>query len=176
MTTVDEALALPKGVAGAIVAEMERGFETDSLVVVTEQDILGERLQRRQRRRKRADAFLTEASEIEESDLVVHIDHGVGRYEGLETVKAGGVPHDCLRVIYGGGDRLFVPVENIEVLSRYGSDSENAQLDKLGGAQWQAKRAKLKQRIRDMAEQLIAVAAARAHQTGGKAGGARRRL
>ncbi len=161
VATVDEALALPKGVAGAIVAEMERGFETDSLVVVTEQDILGERLQRRQRRRKRADAFLTEASEIEESDLVVHIDHGVGRYEGLETVKAGGVPHDCLRVIYGGGDRLFVPVENIEVLSRYGSDSENAQLDKLGGAQWQAKRAKLKQRIRDMAEQLIAVAAAR---------------
>lgn len=159
--TIDAALDLPKGVAGAIVAEMERGFEADGLVVVTEQDILGERLQRRQRRRKRADAFLTESSEIDEGDLVVHIDHGVGRYEGLETVKAGGAPHDCLRVTYHGGDRLFVPVENIDVLSRYGSDSETAQLNKLGGAQWQAKRAKLKQRIRDMAEQLIAVAAAR---------------
>jgi len=159
--TLDAALALPAGVAGALIGEIERGFETDGLAVVTEADILGERMHRRQRRRRRADAFLTEASDIAENDLVVHIDHGVGRYEGLETVTAGGVPHDCLRVVYDGGDRLFVPVENIDVLSRFGAESEGVGLDRLGGAQWQARRAKLKQRIREMAEQLIAVAAAR---------------
>ncbi len=159
--TLDEALALPPGVAGALIAEIERGFETDALALVTEADILGERMHRRQRRRRRADAFLTEASQITEGDLVVHLDHGVGRYEGLETVRAGGAPHDCLRVTYDGGDRLFVPVENIDVLSRFGQDSEGAQLDRLGGAQWQARRAKIKERIREIANQLIAVAAAR---------------
>ncbi len=159
--TLDAALALPDGMAGAVIAEIERGFETDRVVIVTEADILGERMHRRQRRRRRADAFLTEASDISEGDLVVHLDHGIGRYQGLETVTAGGVPHDCLRVVYDGGDRLFVPVENIDVLSRFGSDSEGATLDRLGGAQWQARRAKMKQRIREMAEQLIAVAANR---------------
>ncbi|MGZ0188611.1 MAG: transcription-repair coupling factor, partial [Alphaproteobacteria bacterium] len=161
VTTIDEAMALPKGVAGGLVAEIERGFETSDLVLVTEADILGERMHRRQRRRRRADAFLTEASDITEGDLVVHLDHGIGRYEGLETVKAGGAPHDCLRITYGGGDRLFVPVENIDVLSRFGQETEGTNLDRLGGAQWQARRAKMKQRIREMAEQLIAVAATR---------------
>ncbi|MEQ9123397.1 MAG: CarD family transcriptional regulator, partial [Alphaproteobacteria bacterium] len=159
--TLDAARALAKGVVAAIVAEVEKGFETDDLLVVTEADILGERMRRRQRRRRRADAFLTEASQITEGDLVVHLEHGIGRYEGLETVKAGGAPHDCLRVIYDGGDRLVVPVENIDVLSRFGADSEGAALDRLGGAQWQARRARMKQRIREMADELIAVAAAR---------------
>lgn len=160
--TLDEALALEAGMAGTVIAELDRGFETDDLLVVTEADILGERMHRRQRRRRRADAFLTEASDIADGDLVVHIDHGIGRYEGLETVKAGGAPHDCLRVVYDGGDRLFVPVENIDVLSRFGAETEGTGLDRLGGAQWQARRAKMKQRIREMAEQLIAVAAQRA--------------
>jgi transcription-repair coupling factor (superfamily II helicase) len=65
---------------------------------------------------------------------VVHVDHGIGRYEGLETLDVTGAPHDCLKVVYDGGDKLYVPVENIEVLSRYGSESEGVELDKLGGA------------------------------------------
>lgn len=158
---LDAALKLPAGMAAAFVSEIERGFETEGLTLVAEADILGERMRRRRQRRRKADAFLTEASEISEGDMVVHIDHGIGRYEGLETVKAGGAPHDCLRVVYDGGDRLFVPVENIDVLSRFGSETEGAGLDRLGGAQWQARRARMKERIQEMAVELIAVAAQR---------------
>jgi transcription-repair coupling factor (superfamily II helicase) len=77
-----------------------------------------------------------------------------------------GAPHDCLFLMYAGNDRLFLPVENIELLTRYGSDEEGAQLDKLGGGAWQARKAKLKDRIRDMAEQLIKTAAARELRVG----------
>ncbi len=159
--TFDEIFKLPQGAAAGVIAEIDRGFETDTLLLVTEADIVGERINRRHRRRRRADTFLTEVSDIVEGDLVVHLEHGIGRYEGLETVTAGGAPHDCLRVIYDAGDRLFVPVENIDVLSRFGSDSDGATLDRLGGAAWQARRAKAKERIREMAAQLIAVAAQR---------------
>ncbi len=144
------------------VAGFERGFSAAGVAVVTEQDILGDRLVRPpKRRRVKAENFISEASTLGEGDLVVHLDHGIGRYEGLETLDVAGAAHDCLKVVYDGGDRLFVPVENIEVLSRYGAETEGATLDRLGGAAWQARKAKLKQRIRDMADKLIAVAAAR---------------
>ena len=142
--------------------ELEHGFQDEDLVVFSEQDLLGERISRRARRRRRADQFLTEVTEIAEGDLVVHLDHGIGRYEGLETVTAGGAAHDCLKLFYHDDNKLYVPVENIEVLSRYGSDSATVQLDRLGSAQWQARKAKLKERIREMADELIRTAAARA--------------
>ncbi|MCA8926984.1 MAG: transcription-repair coupling factor [Alphaproteobacteria bacterium] len=142
--------------------ELEHGFQADGLVVFSEQDLLGERISRRPRRRRRADQFLTEVSEIAEGDLVVHLDHGIGRYAGLET---GGAAHDCLKLLYHDDNKLYVPVENIEVLSRYGSDHGTVQLDRLGSANWQSRKAKLKDRIREMAGELIQTAAARAlHQ------------
>jgi len=140
---------------------LDRGFETPELAVIAEQDVLGDRLARPQKKKRKADSFIRDASTLVEGDLVVHVDHGIGRYDGLETLTVGGAPHDCIRVIYAGEDKLFVPVENIEVLSRYGSEIAGVQLDKLGGVGWQARKAKLKNRIRDMAEQLIQVAAAR---------------
>ncbi len=161
-----EAVRLPAEAVGLVVLELDQGFVSPDLVVVTEQDILGERLSRKPRSRRRAEQFLTEASQLAEGDLVVHIDHGIGRYEGLEAIDVGGAPHDCLRVVYAGGDKLYVPVENIEVLSRYGSEEAGVQLDKLGGASWQARKAKLKQRIREIADQLIAVAAQRTLRPG----------
>ncbi|MBQ4400434.1 MAG: transcription-repair coupling factor, partial [Alphaproteobacteria bacterium] len=87
--------------------------------------------------------------------------HGIGRFMGLETVTAGGAPHDCLKILYAHDDKLFVPVENIDVISRYGSDDEKIQLDVLGGAAWQAKKAKVKEKIKDIAEKLIKLAAER---------------
>jgi transcription-repair coupling factor (superfamily II helicase) len=92
-------------------------------------------------------------------DLVVHVDHGVGRYRGLETVTAAGAPHDCLLLEYANNDRLYLPVENIDLLSRYGHDS--GLLDRLGGGAWQAKKARLKDRIREMANKLLRIAAER---------------
>ena len=150
----------PKGLF-LTVAELDRGFETDDLVVIAEQDIFGDRLRGRTRRDRRTEAFLTELSALNEGDLVVHREHGVGRYEGLETVTAADAEHDCLRVTYQGGDTLFVPVENMEVLSRFGSDSESAMLDRLGAAAWQARKSRVKDRIAAMAGQLIGIAAQR---------------
>ncbi len=152
---------LPPDRLAAVVLPLEHGFESADLAVVTEQDILGERLSSRARGRRRARDFLQELSEIAEGDIVVHVEHGIGRYEGLETVTAAGAPHDCLRIQYAGDGRLFVPVENIETLSRYGASDSAVALDRLGGVQWQARKARMKQRIRELAEQLIRVAAER---------------
>ncbi len=158
--TLDEAGKLGAGQAALAVLPLETGFETDNLVVVAEQDILGDRLVRRSRKRRPAD-FIAEASSLSAGDIVVHADHGIGRFVGLRTIEAAGAPHDCLEIHYAGDDRLFLPVENIELLSRYGSDAAEATLDKLGGGAWQARKARLKKRLLDMAGQLIRIAAER---------------
>ncbi len=160
--TWTQAQDLPAGTVGLLTLGLERGFIADNLAFVSEQDLLGERIARPPRRRKRADQFIAEASEIAEGDLVVHQDYGIGRYDGLETVAVGSAPHDCLRLVYDGSEKLFLPVENIELLSRFGSDQAGVALDKLGGASWQNRKARMKQRIRDMAGELIRTAAMRA--------------
>jgi transcription-repair coupling factor (superfamily II helicase) len=155
------ARALPAGVIGIVAVGLDRGFVADDLAVVAEQDLLGERISRPARRRRRADQFIAEATEIVDGDLVVHQDYGVGRYDGLETVTAGGAPHECLRLLYDGGQKLFLPVENIELLSRFGAETAGVGLDKLGGAAWQTRKARARMRIRDMADALIRTAAER---------------
>ncbi len=161
VATMADLSELPSAAIGLAALPMESGFIVDDLAVLTEQDILGERIGRATRQRFKAENFIAEASSLAAGDLVVHIDHGVGRFDGLETIAVSGAPHDCLRLVYAGEDKLFIPVENIEVISRFGSEDAGAQLDRLGGAGWQARKAKLKGRIRDMAGELIKVAAAR---------------
>ena len=157
------AQALPPDIVAAAVLPLERGFASGALTAIAEQDILGARPSRPERRRRKpAENFLVDAAALAEGDLVVHADHGIGRYDGLVTVEVDHAPHDCLRILYEGDDRLFLPVENIELLSRYGSADKPVALDRLGGAAWQARKARLKQRIRDMADQLIGLAAERA--------------
>ena len=147
---------------GLAVLPLEHGFETDKLCVVSEQDMLGERLSRTQVGKKRkSDQFIREISSLSEGDYVVHVDHGVGQFAGLETLEAGGALHDCLKVLYAGDDRLFVPVEHIEVLSRFGGEDASVNLDKLGGAGWQARKAKVKKDLMAMADNLLQIAAAR---------------
>ena len=139
---------------------LEHGFETPDMTVISEQDVLGDRLIRQRSKKRKADNFLTEAQSLSPGDLVVHVDHGIGRYHGLEVITAAGAAHECLLLEYAEKSRLYLPVENIELLSRYGHDE--GLLDRLGGGAWQAKKAQLKQRIREMAERLIRVAAERA--------------
>ncbi len=157
-----EARALGPNTVGLMVLGLDAGFTAPGLSFIAEQDILGERMVRPAAKRRRSENFLTEVSALQESDLVVHVDHGIGRFEGLETLDVGTAPHDCLKVIYRDGDRLFVPVENIEVLSRFGSEDASVELDRLGGANWQARKARVKQRLKDIAGKLIKIAAARA--------------
>jgi len=162
-STWQEALgASAKGVPVAMVLPLDTGFANDELELVTEQDLLGDRLVRRRKRKKDSDAFLAELSALNRGDLVVHLDHGIGRYLGLEPITVGQSQHDCVMLEYHGGDKLYIPVENIDVLSRYGSSEEGAFLDRLGGEAWQRRRARLKERIREIANELLRTAAARA--------------
>jgi transcription-repair coupling factor (superfamily II helicase) len=161
--TWQEALGQPETAPAAlIVLPLDHGFTTPDVAVLTEQDMLGDRLVRRRKRRKQADAFLNELATLTPGDLVVHTDHGIGRYEGLTQVPVGNSPHDCVALSYAGGDKLYVPVENLEVLSRYGSDSEGVALDRLGGEAWQRRKSAMKERIREIAHELIRTAAERA--------------
>jgi transcription-repair coupling factor (superfamily II helicase) len=160
--TWQEALgAASKGVALAVLP-LDHGFTTRDVAVLTEQDMLGDRLVRRRRRKKSADAFLSELATLSPGDLVVHADHGIGRYEGLTQIPVGTSPHDCVALEYAGGDKLYVPVENIDILSRYGSESDGVALDRLGGEAWQRRKSRMKERIREIAGELIRTAAERA--------------
>jgi len=161
VTSWSEALSLPRHQIALAVLGLEGGFETDDVAVVSEQDILGDRLVRPRRAARRAENFIAEATSLSAGDLVVHVDHGIGRFIGLKTIEAAGAPHDCLELHYAGGDKLFLPVENIELLSRYGAEETAVDLDRLGGGAWQARKARMKSRIREMAAELIKVAAAR---------------
>ena len=157
-----QAQALAPDQAALIVLGQESGFESDDIALITEQDILGDRLAQPARRRRRAaEDVIGELSVLTEGDLVVHAEHGIGRYEALETLDVGGAPHDCLKLSYAGDDRLFVPVENIDVLSRFGSEEASAQLDRLGGAAWQMRKSRVKARIKDIADRLLKIAAER---------------
>jgi transcription-repair coupling factor (superfamily II helicase) len=155
-----DALKMDAGATGIAVLGIEKGFEAPDFAVVSEQDVLGDRMVRAQTRARRAQNFLSEASSLAPGDLVTHIEHGVGRFMGLKTIEALGAPHDCLELQYDGG-KLFLPVENIELLTRYGADDSGAQLDRLGGAGWQARKARAKERVREIAAELIRIAAAR---------------
>ena len=155
--------ALGKAAKGpvAMVLPLDIGFANDEVDLFTEQDLLGDRLVRRRKKRKDADAFLAELSALNRGDLVVHLDHGIGKYLGLEPITVGQSKHDCVMLEYAGGDKLYLPVENLEVLSRYGSSEEAVALDRLGGEGWQRRKARLKERIRAIAHELLRTAAAR---------------
>ncbi len=143
-----------------VIADLAHGFRDEKYCFISEQDILGERQQRKAKKVTSKD-FIADVSSLNVGELVVHIAHGIGRFMGLETIEAGGAPHDCLKILYAHDDKLFVPVENIDVISRYGSDDDKIQLDVLGGLAWQAKKAKVKEKIKDIAEKLIKLAAER---------------
>ncbi len=152
--------------AAMVVLPIEHGFASPDVALVSEQDILGDRLVRRRKNKKSADAFLAEMAALTPGDLIVHVEHGIGRYEGLASIPVGQSPHDCVALTYAGGDRLYVPVENIDVLSRYGNSDGAVALDKLGGEAWQRRKAKLKERITAIAHELIRTAAERALRPG----------
>jgi transcription-repair coupling factor (superfamily II helicase) len=156
-----EALSLPRPQIALAVLGLESGFETADAAIIGEQDILGDRLVRPRRAARRAENFIAEVTSLGAGELVVHVDHGIGRFVGLRAIEAAGAPHDCLEIHYAGGDKLFLPVENIELLSRYGSEESNVDLDRLGGGAWQARKARMKSRIREIANELIKIAAER---------------
>ncbi|MCF8510693.1 MAG: transcription-repair coupling factor [Rhodobacteraceae bacterium] len=157
---VPEDLRGARGKLFLMVWPLDSGFAAPGLAVISEQDVLGERLSAKPRKKRKAENFLRDAESLSPGDLVVHVEHGVGRYLGLETITALGAPHACVALEYADAAKLYLPVENIELLSRYGHDE--GLLDRLGGGAWQAKKAKLKERIKEIADRLMRIAAERA--------------
>src|SRR5262249_55719286 len=104
--TWPEALRLPGPEVALAVLGLESGFETEDAAVISEQDILGDRLVRSRRASRRAENFIAEATSLATGDLVVHVDHGIGRFVGLRAIEAAGAPHDCLDLHYAGGGRM----------------------------------------------------------------------
>jgi transcription-repair coupling factor len=157
-----EAEQLPKKLVRVHTLDLNQGFQTQNVTFITEREIFGEKKKKVPKRSKRADLFIAEASALTLGDYIVHEDHGIGQFDGLHTLAVNGHPHDCLKVLYEGGDKLFLPVENIDLISRYGGESSQAIVDRLGAAAWQARKAKVKKRLEEIANHLIEIAAARA--------------
>lgn len=150
-----------KGKTVLVLLELQHGFSSDEYFIVTEQDIWGERKNIRSKKKVSAENLIADISSLNIGEYVVHIEHGIGRFEGLENIVTDGAAHDCLKLIYANNDKLYVPVENIEVISRYGAEDSNVALDTLGGSAWEAKKARVKEKIKDIAEKLIKIAAQR---------------
>ena len=149
---------------GLALLPIESGFESDGLTVISETDIFGDRLVRPSLRKKRDKNFLKDLSALSIDDLVIHIEHGLGKFVGLEKIETLGVAREYITLEYHANDKLLIPVENIELLNRYGQ--EYGVLDKLGSGAWQNKKSKLKKRIFEMADKLLQVAAERAMRKG----------
>ncbi len=142
-----------------LIAPFVNGFTNNEIVLITETDILGERVLQTRRKPKNKN-FITDINALNIGDLVVHQMHGIGQFTGLFPIKTGDITHDCIGLVYAGGDKLFIPVENADVLSKYGS--ENASLDTLGSAVFAQRKERVKKDLFVMASKLIGIASERA--------------
>ncbi len=132
------------------------------LVIITEEEIFGKKIKKRRRARAREGYFLKSFGELKEGDFVVHLDHGIGRYHKLKRLSIGNQENDYLLIEYLGGDRLYIPVERLDQIQRYiGSDGHMPPVDKLGGSSWDAVKKRVKKSVREIAEELVSIYAAR---------------
>ncbi len=138
------------------------GFYIDDFLFIGEQALFGEKQTRQQKSRKDASQRLVEESlAINQGELVVHLDHGIGKFDGIYTIEVGQAKTDMLKIIYAGNDTLFVPVDDINLISRYGADNPLIEIDRLGGKNWQNRKNKVRNKIKVAAEELLKIAAAR---------------
>ncbi len=157
---------------GITVAQFEEGFVLDEphIALLTESQLLGERTQQTRRRKKvtrDGDTIIRNLADLHEGAPVVHEDHGVGRYLGLNKLDINGMDTEFLTIEYAGGDKLYVPVSSLHLINRYtGAATENAPWHKLGGEQWQKVRKKAAQKARDVAAELLDIHARRAASKG----------
>jgi transcription-repair coupling factor (superfamily II helicase) len=154
-----------------VVAPIEHGLLQDNLVIITEAQLTGEKIEQRRRRKKSAarelENIINNLNELSIGSPVVHQEHGVGRYLGLQTLTVGGITSEFLMLEYANNDKLYVPVSMLQVISRYtGMNPEDAPLHKLGGDAWQKIKNKAIARIHDVAAELLEIHAKRAIKQG----------
>ncbi len=152
---------LSTGTIGLVLFPVEHGFHHPHLLCYAEQDLLGERRLKPSRKKSKSGLFFHEINTLTPGDYMVHVEHGIGQYQGLETLTIDKSAHDFVALLYAEGARLLVPVENLDLLSRYGGEDSLAQVDRLGSAAWQHRKAKLKKKLRDLADYLLKIAAER---------------
>lgn len=154
------------------VAPLEDGFAITepALAVLTERQLFPERASQPRRRRRvgrEPEAIIKDLGELSEGAPIVHEDHGVGRYRGLVTLEAGGMPAEYLEIEYAKGDRLYVPVAQLHLINRYsGASDETAPLHSLGGEQWTKAKRKAAEKVRDVAAELLEIQAKRQARAG----------
>ena len=167
----DYEVVLPENLAR--VGNLSSGFEIPKLdlTIYTESEIFGEEAHHdfqkpqnlsRKSRKPKTSAFISDFRDLKEGDYVVHVDHGIGRFDGLQTIETSGVEREFVLLHYAEKSKLFVPVERLDLVSRYSSgEGLQPNLDRLGGIGWQKTKAKAKRAMRDMADELLRLYAER---------------
>lgn len=150
-----------KNILNLLQAPMQSGFKTKDYVFISQHDLFGSKVSGvpKAKAQKQLKNLLAELDSFRVGETVVHKKHGVALFDGIETVRVGDHKHDCIKLIFAGDDKLFIPVENVEQITKYGENDVN--LDKLGGVSWQKRHSKLKERIGEMAKKLMLIAANR---------------
>ena len=143
----------------------------NAIALVTESELLGDRVRQARRRKKQqdtqADAIFKNLAELSIGQPVVHIEHGIGRYMGLQTIENGGITTEFLTLSYAGESKLYVPVASLHLISRYsGTDAEHAPLHKLGNDTWTKAKRKAAEKVKDVAAELLDIYAKRANNKG----------
>jgi len=153
----------PRSAAVIGLGTLTNGFEFPQakLAVISEKEVLGRQKKRALPRAKKAEK-ISYFRDINVGDYVVHENHGIGKYVGVETLEVGGIHRDYLHIKYGGDDKLFVPTDQVHLLQKYiGSEGEVPRLHKMGGTEWAKAKAKAKASVADIAQELIRLYAKR---------------
>ncbi|PPR16207.1 MAG: Transcription-repair-coupling factor [Alphaproteobacteria bacterium MarineAlpha9_Bin3] len=143
-----------------LIANFEKGFEIGNNIIISETDIFGKRYSK-VNKSKKLETALQEAESFNIGDYLVHLEYGVGRYNGLKVVEINKVKHDCIELEYLSKDKLLIPVQNINLLSKFSSKDSQPLLDKLGSKSWSNKKRRAKEKIKDVAENLVRIASER---------------
>lgn len=157
---------------GLVISPLDVGFQLHhpDLLVLTEAELTGRRVMQRRLRKKAVedpDAIIRDLTELQLGDPIVHLDHGIGRYRGLQTLTVGDQLAEYLMLEYHGNDKLYVPVANLHLVSRYtGADAEHTPINKLGTAQWERAKRRAAEKVRDVAAELLDLYAKRASRPG----------
>ncbi|MBW2308529.1 MAG: transcription-repair coupling factor [Deltaproteobacteria bacterium] len=139
----------------------------ERLIFITEEEIFGERIHRERPARRAVQPFTTDFSDLRQGDFVAHVDHGIGRYRGLERLQVGEIEHDFLHLEYAGNDRLYIPVDRLNVVQKYvGQDGYVPRVDRLGGTSWAKAKKRVEKSLRQTAEELLRLYAARSLSKG----------
>lgn len=151
-----------------IIEDFNEGFEIDKYVLITEKELFGEKIQSiNYKNRLKVGSKIKNINNLTVGDYVVHINHGIGVYNGLKTLIKNGNKKDYLEICYQGQDKLFIPVEKIDLINKYSSKEGYApKLNKLGGTEWQKTKLRIKSRVKDIADKLIKISAERSMRKG----------